>query len=129
MIQPTIGRRVWYWPSTYDRGLEHGQPATIIKADDTQACDAGIAYVHSDRLVNLSVADHNGVMHSRPSVQLVQEGDDPAPQGMGYATWMPYQLGQAKPAETPPPVDNAHVAPGATPFQQQAAENAAADAA
>lgn len=104
VITPTIGRRIWYWPSDYDRGLLEAKPGTVIQSNDVQPCDAGICYVHSDRLVNLTVADHNGNMHRRTSVTLVQEGDE-APQG-AHATWMPYQQGQAKAqaaAETPAP--------------------------
>jgi len=95
MIKPTIGRRVWYWPSAQDRDeTEHPPQSRIQQGDKSQPCDAGIVYVHSDRLVNLTVADHNGAMHARTSVTLVQEGD-PIPEG-GYAQWMPYQVGQAK---------------------------------
>lgn len=97
VIKPTIGRRVWYWPSDYDRGLLEHKPSTVMTAsDDKQPCDAGVAYVWNDRLVNLTVADHNGVMHQRTSVQLVQAGD-PVPENGHYAVWMPYQQGQAKP--------------------------------
>jgi hypothetical protein len=53
------------------------------------------AYVHGERLINITVADHNGNMHKRTSVTLVQEGDA-IPQGGGYCTWMPYQVSQAK---------------------------------
>jgi hypothetical protein len=89
MIKPTIGRRVWYWPSAQDRGETENPTASIIQqGDKSQPCDAGIAYVHSDRLINLTVADHNGVMHSRTSVTLMQEGDE-IPQGF-YAQWMHY---------------------------------------
>lgn len=96
IIPPTIGRRVWYWPSDYDRGMLPSKPSSIMVASDSsQPCDAGIACVWSDRMVNLSVADHNGVIHSRCSVTLLQEGDA-VPSGAAYAQWMPYQIGQAK---------------------------------
>lgn len=96
MISPTIGRRVWYWPSDYDRGLLEYKPDSIMTIGDKgQACDAGIAYVHSDRLVNLSVADHNGAMHTRASVRLLQD-DEKAPEYESYATWMPYQKANAE---------------------------------
>ena len=55
---------------------------------------ATVAYVHSDRMVNLSYFDHDGLGWSQTSVPLVQEGDE-KPVGM-YCEWMPYQLGQAK---------------------------------
>jgi len=124
IIKPTIGRRVWYWPSYFDRGLMDHKPASVMTAgDESQPCDAGIAYVWGDRMVNLTVADQNGVMHARCSVTLVQDGDAPAPGGVGYAQWMPYQVGQAKkdaghvaPTPDQPPIDNTHVAPGCEKF-------------
>jgi len=92
-IQPTIGRRVLYWPNPTD-AQGHPDPISII--DPEQPCDAGIAFVHNDRLLNLTVAGHLGGAHSRPNVVLVQDGDELPPAGAAYATWMPYQLGQAQ---------------------------------
>lgn len=89
MIQPTIGRRVWYWPSSLDKN------GSMAAGDAKQPCDAGVVYVHSDRCVNLTVADHNGVMHARGSIRLVQPEDE-IPEGGGYATWMDYQVGNAR---------------------------------
>lgn len=103
IIKPTVGRRVWYWPSDYDRGLmSAARPETAIQANDaTQPCDAGVVYVHSDRMVNLTVADHNGNMHRRASVHLLQEGDvRPDHRTYAFAEWMPYQAAQAKKQET-----------------------------
>lgn len=96
IIQPTVGRRVWYFPSEYDRGLGTIKPLnSVMHADGVQPCDAGICYVHSTRMINLSVTDHNGVQHARTSVKLLQDGDE-VPEGGGYAMWMPYQVGQAR---------------------------------
>jgi hypothetical protein len=98
-IKPTIGRRVWYWPSSFDKGRLQLKPDTIIQTGDpTQACDAGIAYVHSDTMINVTVADHNGNMHKRTSVPLLGF-DDPKPQDNAYCTWMDYQVQQVKLAE------------------------------
>lgn len=95
IIIPTIGRRVWYWPSEADRVTM--QTAVGQAGTETQACDAGIVYVHSDTMVNLTVADHNGNMHARTSVRLLQEGDRrPEAGSEAFAEWMPYQVGQAK---------------------------------
>jgi hypothetical protein len=99
IITPTIGRRLWYWPSAYDCGKTAAVPPSTIDADATQPCDAGVCYVHGDRLVNLTVADHNGNMHRRTSVTLLQEGDE-IPVGQAYAEWMPYQAAQAKRQES-----------------------------
>lgn len=130
MIHPTIGRRVWFWPSDYDQGKTSVQPPTVMTSCGDQPMDAGIAFVHNERLVNVTVADHLGKPHVRTSVKLLQEGDEPVP-GMSFCTWMPYQPGQAKaaeaPVETPPPVSNAAVEPGAVPFDAPA-EGAPAEA-
>lgn len=99
-ITPTIGRRLWYYPSDYDRGKLEEKPETVICSDGVQPCDAGVCYVHSDRLVNLTVADSNGKMHARTSIRLVQPGDEvPTPGAEAYATWMPYQVQTAKPGQ------------------------------
>jgi outer membrane protein assembly factor BamE (lipoprotein component of BamABCDE complex) len=31
IIEPTIGRRVWYYPSDFDRGLTEHKPATMLQ--------------------------------------------------------------------------------------------------
>jgi hypothetical protein len=49
MIQPTIGRQVWFWKYTPTEG-EQPEAATVV-------------YVHNERLVNLQVIDHDG--HAR----------------------------------------------------------------
>jgi len=83
-ITPTIGRVVWFYPHGHREGsLPHA---------------AMIAFVHSDSLVNLGVLDPNGRSYNETSVSLIQDGD-PAPDSGRYATWMPFQIGQAKQAE------------------------------
>lgn len=76
-IIPTIGRRVWFWE----------------QATQSHPFDAGIAYVHSDNMINISHADHNGVMWSKTSVPL-WDGEGARPQAF-YCEWMPYQKDQA----------------------------------
>jgi hypothetical protein len=99
IIKPTIGRRVWYWPSELEYAeaerLTKGEEGVLGAQDRSQPCDAGICYVHDERRVNLTVADHAGLLHARRYVPLVQEGDAPPPPGTAYAQWMPYQTGQA----------------------------------
>jgi hypothetical protein len=94
---PSIGRRLWYIPSTYDRGGMQTKPPTIIEASSSQPCDAGVVFVHGERLVNLSVTDHNGNIHKRTSVTLYQPGDAITHADGGYAVWMDYQQQQAQP--------------------------------
>lgn len=82
-IKPTVGRVVHYHESPGDPGKEQA---------------ALIAYVHSDNCINLAVFDVNGLNYSRTSVPLVQDGE-PIPTAGGFATWMPYQVGQAAKTE------------------------------
>lgn len=86
MIKPTIGRRVWYWPS--QKQLSEGVLKQIYP---DQALDAGVICVHGDRSVNLFVTDHFGRTLFLSSVQLLQEADV-VPDSGGYASWMPYQV-------------------------------------
>lgn len=92
-IPPTVGRVVWFYPST------NSAQAGFASPDEGRPLAAIIARVWNDRMVNLTVFDANGVPHSRTSVPLVQDGQD-APALGYYASWMPYQIGQAKKHET-----------------------------
>lgn len=85
IIKPTVGRVVWFHPGAAFTGKVH-ENATPLAAT--------VAYVWGDRMVNLSVTDHNGAVWPVTSVTLVQEGDQ-APNGH-WCEWMPYQVGQAK---------------------------------
>lgn len=89
MIQPTIGRVVWFHPSSNESNA--GFASAPI-------CAAIIAHVWSDTCVNLAVFDANGVCHSKTSVLLIQEGNA-VPGGGLYCEWMPYQKGQAAKTE------------------------------
>jgi hypothetical protein len=89
MIKPTIGRVVWFWPSTVTGGAEY-----FCYHDNKQPCAAQVVYVWGDACVNLQVLDQNGRAHSFTSVPLIQEGE-PRPDGY-FCEWMPYQIGQAK---------------------------------
>lgn len=87
MISPTPGRVVWF----YYRG---GMPGFVAPAED-QPCAAIVTRIWNDRMVNLAVFDADGRSFPFTSVTLVQEGDSVPEHGF-YATWMPYQVGQAK---------------------------------
>jgi hypothetical protein len=86
MISPTPGRVVWVY---------HAGGSSFVLPDDGQPCAGIVARVWHDRMVNLAVFDANGQSFPMTSVILVQEGDT-APEHGVYATWMPYQVGQAK---------------------------------
>lgn len=80
MIQPTIGRVVWFHP--------YATEATYA---------AIICHVWSDTCVNLVTFNSNGESIPQHSAFLWQgEGERPA---SNYAEWMPYQLGQAAKTE------------------------------
>jgi len=85
-ITPNIGRKVWYWPLK--------DTANIVSYNPETPCDATIVYVWSDTCVNLRVTDHTGATHVRTSVQ-----PDTERPSSNHATWMPYQVGQAKKEE------------------------------
>lgn len=85
MIQPTVGRKVWFYRSVADAMDPSVQPL-----------DATVVYVLGDRQVNLRVSDAKGDQTPKLAVQLYQEGDD-EPKGE-FACWMPYQTEQAKKA-------------------------------
>lgn len=86
MIVPTVGRRVWYRSNGADN---------LLYALGDQPFDAGVVFVHHDRMVNLQVSDHLGNLNSRPQTKLLQD-DDPIPEGEPYAEWMPYQKQQTR---------------------------------
>lgn len=80
MIQPTIGRVVWFRPN----GM----------SEKEQAHAALITFVHSDTVVNLAVFGPNGIPYAKTSVYLKQSQYE-LDAFMDYCEWMPYQIGQA----------------------------------
>lgn len=91
LIQPTIGRKVWFYPQQED--LEEG----VVVLDEglfAQPLDATIVYVHGESLVNLHVLDHEGTAWKFEKVILLP---DVRPESFPVrcAAWMPYQLAQA----------------------------------
>ncbi|MCP3709746.1 hypothetical protein M3I54_22645 [Paraburkholderia sp. CNPSo 3274] len=90
MIEPSIGRVVWFRP---------GKNLRNVQTDLKQPLAAIVCYVHGPRSVNLSVFDALGKHHAFVNVPLLQD-DDKAPDGeMPYAEWMPFQKGQAAKTE------------------------------
>lgn len=85
IITPTVGRVVWYYPGEAKDVQDKKQPMAAL-----------VAYVHTDRMVNLAVFDHCGGHAGTTSVPLVQEGDDFPSGGESFCCWMPYQQAQAK---------------------------------
>ncbi|NEW95488.1 hypothetical protein [Rhodopseudomonas sp. BR0G17] len=82
IILPSIGRVVWFHPAA--QANPNGQPHAAL-----------IAYVQSERLINLAAFDENGTSYSATSVPLLQGDEAPPTDGTAYAEWMPFQKGQA----------------------------------
>lgn len=97
MIKPTIGRVVWLWPSAE---LQANPNLNLAYRDKTVPLAATVAYVWSDRMVNLSAVDQNGKPFGLTRVTLLQGDETYNPMG-NYCEWMPYQKGQAAKVETP----------------------------
>ncbi|TEU23367.1 hypothetical protein [Alkanindiges illinoisensis] len=96
VIKPTVGRVVLLTISAGYAIKNH-----LACSDPSQPLAAQIAYVHNDRLVNLTAWDHNGKQFGVTSVRLLQD-DEVAPELTGssfYCEWMPYQKGQAAKTE------------------------------
>lgn len=88
VIPPTIGRRVLVFAPTL-KGVHVNNPSVPF--------DGGIAYVHSDAMLNVGYVDHNGVAHNQTSVKLLDRAQtaDDAHGKEWYAVWMEYQFNQA----------------------------------
>jgi hypothetical protein len=102
-IQPTVGRVVWFFPHETDDLHRFGS------VQDKEPLAAHVAKVWNDTLVNLMVIDPDGNPTNRTSVYLVPSdhpSDAPAP-ASSYATWMPFQKGQAKAQEAAASQDRA----------------------
>lgn len=86
IIKPTVGRKVWFRPSSLPLRAS-------LEVHDGQPCDATILYVWNDRRVNLLVAGPTGVTQRLLDVTLRQSGDAPpiSAFSFGYAEWMPCQ--------------------------------------
>lgn len=94
MIKPTVGRVVLLTISA-----AYAMQNALACSDPSQPLAAQIAYVHNDRMVNLTAWDQNGKQFGITSVQLLQD-DELAPAGAAfYCERMPYQKGQAAKTE------------------------------
>jgi hypothetical protein len=82
MIKPTIAQVVWLYGA---RG---------VNLDLRKPFAVDIAFVWSDRMLNVGYLDHLGQSRSLTSVVLLQD-DDLKPEGQPFCTWMPFQVGQA----------------------------------
>lgn len=93
MINPTVGRVVWYYPDPARLNANRGDRIAVMQVFSNQPMAATVAHVYNERHVNLSVVDHAGFQFSVRDVPLLQD-NDVTPSGkdiLHYATWMPYQ--------------------------------------
>lgn len=91
MPLPTPGRIVWYYPSKHidDIPQNLNEPLAAIVA---------AVYAAGTR-VNLHVIDADGESVARRSILFVQPNEAVDSASGCYATWMPYQVGQAAKTE------------------------------
>lgn len=96
VIRPTTGRKVWFWRSGADRAeFERLGGFNAETIPGVQPEDAAVTYVWSDRMVNLNVKDHVGIVRGETSVQLCQP-EDPWNETTGaHCQWMPFQVSAA----------------------------------
>lgn len=86
IIEPTVGRMVHYYEN-----YQHG---------DNPPLSGQIAFVHSDRLINIGYLDTLGGHFGKINVPLIQPNDDLPARGKGsYATVVGYHIGQAAKTE------------------------------
>lgn len=90
---PTVGRRVWYWPT------DDEARADMHWCSRDQPFDAGVVWVTPSGNAHLEITDHMGRKHFKRNVKVHNFEHREAAPGGGYATWMPYQ--QAQHAKSP----------------------------
>lgn len=81
MIQPTVGRIVWFWPNG--------------PVPDTQPTAAVITFVHHAHLVDLYVLPGRGQLAVPHEFIFLAHTDGERAEGQQFCEWMPYQKGQA----------------------------------
>jgi hypothetical protein len=96
-MAPSIGRRVWYWPSQHDKD-QHG----FVILYDSQAVDVGICCIHESGndgpdLVGVAGFDHACEPVGDPQTRLYMpdEVTDEMRAAGGFAQWIPFQAAEA----------------------------------
>jgi hypothetical protein len=74
MIQPTVGKRLWYWPT---RAKAPDEPYDL----NNQPLSATITHVNADGTVNIGFLDRNGEPDRKIMVPLWQRGIALRPSG------------------------------------------------
>lgn len=89
MIEPSIGRIVWYF-------ADHAATKGMKSTHPDEPFAAIVTAVHTDRIVNLLVFDHQGTTFAMQSVPLFQGDEEDDETAIAHCEWMPYQRGQAE---------------------------------
>lgn len=89
MIEPSIGRIVWYF-------ADHAATKGMKSTHPEEPFAAIVTAIHTDRLVNLLVFDHQGTTFAMQSVPLFQGDEDDDETAIAHCEWMPYQRRQAE---------------------------------
>ena len=84
MIQPTVGKRLWFWPT---RASTLDAPYDLFN----QPLAAFVTYVNRDGTVNIAYLDRNGSPDRRITVPLWQRGQ-PRPMG-NFCEFHPDDMG------------------------------------
>jgi hypothetical protein len=87
MIQPTVGKRLWFWPTL-------AAPAHATYDLSNQPLAATITHVNADGSVNISYLNRNGEVEARRTVYLWQPGA-PRPGG-SFCEYHPDDIAVAK---------------------------------
>lgn len=102
MIQPTVGKRLWFWPTL-------AAPAYAPYDLNNQPLAATITHVNFDGTVNISYLNRHGELEARPVVYLWQSGAM-RPAG-AFCEYHPDDLATAKVASITPVLTSEEVIP------------------
>lgn len=103
VIVPTVGRKIWLWWSGADRLSYEQQLADGDNHPTVQPLDASICRTFNDHLISVTAASGGFAPVLYTSVQLIQDGEPYDLHTGLHCQWMPFQVGQAKAAQSPVP--------------------------
>lgn len=93
MIEPTVGRVVWYFAGVNDVRL-HKDGVDVQPAHAALVVD-----VADNTTISVCAFGRDGYPNARTYVRLLQNGDKPPTDGSSWCEWMPFQKGQAAKTE------------------------------
>jgi len=99
LIHPTVGRVLHFHLNGSRQGIRAaGEPLAAL------ICHVAPTGADGYDRVNLLVLSSMGTAHSVLDVPLVQDDQDPPPEGTPYCTRMPHQISQAGGTPAPPEI-------------------------